>query len=261
MLTDSLVNLAVFHSKEDTSHSEVMVFAALSSLAMCETINPSIAWLEAKTRFSRTTVKKALASLEDRGCVQITHVERDGITQTNRYLLVWDAYLNEEGMGIYRTIVGALPDGHRLAHTPPGGEDATKEEAPASRPKQPTEASRATTEIKQLCLEIADSVERRTGIRPKITESWLKQARLTMEQDKIPYTEATRALLWAEKDSFWCKNVLSPNSLRKYMTRLLAGANNTGTTSMFLKELAASTPIEEDPWQVPPQLALPSTPF
>lgn len=260
MLTDSLVNLAVFHSKEDTSHSEVMVYAALASLAMCETINPSIAWLEAKTRFSRTTVKKALSSLQDKGRIQIAHVERDGVTQTNRYLLVWDAYLNEEGIGMYRAMVGALPDGHRLAHTPPGAENTEKEERNPS-PKEPTETAKATPEVKELCREVADSVERRAGVRPKVTEAWLKQARLTLEQDKIPYTEATRALLWAEKDKFWCKNILSPGSLRKHMTRLLAGANNTGTTSMFLKELAASTPIEEDPWQVPPVLQLPSTPF
>lgn len=46
-------------------------------------------------------------------------------------------------------------------------------------------------------------------------EAWANEARLMRERDKRDLTEAWNLFLWANKDSFWCSNILSVSKLRE----------------------------------------------
>lgn len=46
-------------------------------------------------------------------------------------------------------------------------------------------------------------------------ESWANEARLMRERDKRDLAEAWSLFLWANKDAFWCSNILSISKLRE----------------------------------------------
>ena len=49
---------------------------------------------------------------------------------------------------------------------------------------------------------------------------WSNTIRLIREKDKIPITQITEIFLWANQDSFWQTNILSPDKLRKQIPKL-----------------------------------------
>jgi hypothetical protein len=51
-------------------------------------------------------------------------------------------------------------------------------------------------------------------------ESWANTVRLMNKVDGKPHSEICAVFNWANKDSFWCKNILSPDKLRKQFDRL-----------------------------------------
>jgi hypothetical protein len=68
-------------------------------------------------------------------------------------------------------------------------------------------------------------------INPSATEpnfeSWANTIRLMRESDKQTHTEMWRVFDWANKDSFWCSNILCPAKLRKQFTQLQVKSNET----------------------------------
>lgn len=51
-------------------------------------------------------------------------------------------------------------------------------------------------------------------------ESWASEIRITREQDSRTLDDLWNAFDWANKDSFWCKNILSPKKLREQFDKL-----------------------------------------
>jgi len=56
--------------------------------------------------------------------------------------------------------------------------------------------------------------------KPPNFPSWANTIRLMRESDKIPISEIRRIFDWANKDSFWSANILSPAKLREKFTDL-----------------------------------------
>lgn len=61
-------------------------------------------------------------------------------------------------------------------------------------------------------------------------DAWANDIRLTREQDGRTHREICELFDWANKDSFWCTNILSPSKLRK------------SWDSLAVKRLAAQAP-------------------
>ena len=55
--------------------------------------------------------------------------------------------------------------------------------------------------------------------------SWANTVRLMREIDKREHKDMWAAFDWANRDSFWCSNVLSPEKLRKQYDKLKVKAN------------------------------------
>ncbi|AUR98121.1 hypothetical protein NVP1247A_47 [Vibrio phage 1.247.A._10N.261.54.E12] len=58
-------------------------------------------------------------------------------------------------------------------------------------------------------------------------ESWANTIRLMRESDKRDHKTMWAVFDWANKDSFWCSNVLSPDKLRKQFDKLQVKVNET----------------------------------
>ena len=58
-------------------------------------------------------------------------------------------------------------------------------------------------------------------------ENWANTIRLMREADKRNHNEMWLAFDWANKDSFWCSNILSPDKLRKQFDKLTVKINET----------------------------------
>lgn len=56
-------------------------------------------------------------------------------------------------------------------------------------------------------------------------EAWANTIRLMREQDSRKLNQAWEVFAWANKDSFWYKNILSPEKLRKHFDKLQADSN------------------------------------
>ncbi len=62
-------------------------------------------------------------------------------------------------------------------------------------------------------------------------ESWANTIRLMREIDDWNHTQMWKVFDWANKDSFWCSNVLSPDKLRKQFDKLQVKANETNQSA------------------------------
>ena len=58
-------------------------------------------------------------------------------------------------------------------------------------------------------------------------DSWANTIRLMREIDKLSIQEITSTFDWANKDSFWHKNILSPDKLRRQYDKLRLQMNDT----------------------------------
>ncbi len=65
-------------------------------------------------------------------------------------------------------------------------------------------------------------------------DSWSNTVRLMREQDKLTHREICEVFSWANQDSFWQSNILSPEKLRKQFNQLqikMGGSNGHQTIS------------------------------
>lgn len=58
-------------------------------------------------------------------------------------------------------------------------------------------------------------------------EAWASEIRLMRERDARSYKDIAAVFTWANKDIFWCSNILSPKALRKQFDRLLIQMKQT----------------------------------
>lgn len=88
-----------------------------------------------------------------------------------------------------------------------------------------TEQSRAeplshTSPAGRLCDLLAELIHQNTGRKPKITQTWLADMDRMLRLDGVIETDAANIIRWAQSDTFWRANILSPSKLRQKYTQL-----------------------------------------
>ena len=103
-------------------------------------------------------------------------------------------------------------------------------------------------DVERVCDAMADSVQRRTGKRPRITRAWRTSARLMIDRDQVTVDSALAAIDWVDGDDFWRANVLSMPTLRKQFDRLRLSAQRDRAPRLSQAEqifLDSQRPSEE----------------
>lgn len=70
--------------------------------------------------------------------------------------------------------------------------------------------------------------------------TWANDVRKMREIDGLNHDEMARVFTWANKDQFWCTNILSPAKLRKQWDQLSAKANQQQNTPNASKQTNAT---------------------
>lgn len=72
-------------------------------------------------------------------------------------------------------------------------------------------------------------------------EAWAHEIRLIREVDKRSYQDIATVFTWANKDGFWCSNILSPKALRRQFDRLVIQMKHAPTQKEKLKNVVTRT--------------------
>lgn len=81
----------------------------------------------------------------------------------------------------------------------------------------------------QWMLELIEKVSK-PNQEPNL-ESWANVVRLMRESDKLDHYTIAKVFLWANQDSFWCSNILSPKKLREKFQQLDAKMKGAGNAA------------------------------
>lgn len=214
---------------------QLLVLLAIADNANHEGRNafPSIAELCRKSRLSQRGVRYALRGLEEAGCVITT--PQAGPGGCNRYQVVMDP---AEIAAPPADIAGGqiLQDGNLQQQ---GGQSATAEVSqiapvtvlePTTNPKDSSSPIADATDdpirgdVERVCRHLADRIVANGSKRPRITETWRKQARLLMDKDGKSEEQVHAAIDWCQNDPFWRGNVMSMPTLRSQYDRLRLAA-------------------------------------
>ncbi|MCW9717363.1 helix-turn-helix domain-containing protein [Avibacterium sp. 21-599] len=80
-------------------------------------------------------------------------------------------------------------------------------------------------------------------------ESWANEIRLMRERDGRTHREICELFLWANQDSFWKANILSPAKLREKWDQLTVKKNNSKPLRKTVSELNAIEWNTEEGWR------------
>lgn len=99
-----------------------------------------------------------------------------------------------------------------------------------SEPKRKTEVTKKfkfNDEDLRFAKEMFDRVKIVNPLAKANLESWANTIRLMREVNNLSHKEMWITFDWANKDSFWCSNILSPDKLRKQFDKLTVKINET----------------------------------
>jgi hypothetical protein len=63
-------------------------------------------------------------------------------------------------------------------------------------------------------------------VKPPNIQKWAKHIDLMYRMDKIPYERIEKMIEWCKQDSFWNKNILSTDNLRKHFPKMYESAKS-----------------------------------
>lgn len=85
-----------------------------------------------------------------------------------------------------------------------------------------------TAQVKGLANLLADLIANNGVKRPNVTDKWFADIDRLQRIDGYSYEQIERVIRWAQADSFWQANILSPSKLRKQFSQLQMKIKNTG---------------------------------
>lgn len=89
-------------------------------------------------------------------------------------------------------------------------------------------SSRAyTAQVQDLANLLADLIAANGVKRPNVTDKWFADIDRLQRIDGYSYEQIERVIRWAQADSFWQANILSPGKLRKQFSQLQIKIKNT----------------------------------
>ncbi|VGM95174.1 phage replication protein O, N-terminal domain [uncultured Avibacterium sp.] len=87
------------------------------------------------------------------------------------------------------------------------------------------------------------------NVKPPSFENWANEIRLMRERDGRTHREICELFQWANQDSFWKVNILSPAKLREKWDQLTVKKNNTKPPRKTVSELNAIEWNTEEGWR------------
>jgi len=85
-------------------------------------------------------------------------------------------------------------------------------------------------DVRTICEHLADRIEGNGSKRPVITQGWLREARLLIDNDGRTVDQVLKAIDWSQSDSFWRINILSMPKLREKFDQLRLAAQKENVT-------------------------------
>lgn len=70
-------------------------------------------------------------------------------------------------------------------------------------------------DVDELCSTLADLIVSNGARPPTVTKAWKNSARLLIDRDGIPLSDALRVMRWCQSDEFWKANILSMPKFRE----------------------------------------------
>jgi hypothetical protein len=108
------------------------------------------------------------------------------------------------------------------------------------------------SEPERLANLLADLIAANGSKRPNVTPTWVNDMRLLIERDERDPAKVEAAIRWAQADSFWSANILSPKALRKQYDRMRLQARRRATVGRDSQQRAVADeaaltgrPVEE----------------
>lgn len=258
MFKGALVPNGIMACKELTQ-TDKLVWGRLAQFAKEDgRVFPAINKLADEVGVARTAVKDSLRRLREFFLIEVEEVYRNGSQTTNSYFFLdhelfhdcdscprkkndcgrWRKWREKETEGRQETDRGRKTDclGGRKTDCGPVGKPTTEgtqfkdsEERISSsgqknRPDGGVEKKKkyhGTDEDHNLAHRIFEAilVVNQTVKEPNWNR-WANSIRLMREQDKRSHDEIWHVFDWANRDSFWCSNILSPDKLREKYPQL-----------------------------------------
>jgi hypothetical protein len=69
-------------------------------------------------------------------------------------------------------------------------------------------------DVEALCVLLADLIEENGSLRPTITKTWRREARLLLDKDGREFAKAANLIRWCQSDVFWKSNIMSMPKFR-----------------------------------------------
>ncbi len=186
---------------------------------------PSLSLISRKTGFKRNTVCKALGVLKRNGLIEVEH-GKGGKGNEYKLTTLCGSTKRDTTLQPDSTKRDTQTRAQRDTQVGPKG---IQELEPLTKPiKQ--ESSCRTFRFDEGDREIAEwmfSLIRKLNPKHKEPnlEHWANDIRLMREQDKRTPEDIRAVFAWANSDSFWHKNILSPEKLRKQFDQLTLNRN------------------------------------
>jgi len=180
--------------EQEVSSSEKFVLLCLSDCHNADTgqCNPSVAYVARKTGLNRKTVLKSLKSLNEQGLLTRTKVEGS----SNLYHLSLGS--TKTGIGVAQFIPEAVPkQGHK----------------PKREPKKNLRYEKGDMDAVETIFNLLLVLNPKH--RKPNMEQWANEVRLMRVNDGHTHSEILDLFRFANSDSFWKSNILSPKKLRE----------------------------------------------
>lgn len=237
-MSNELFNLAL--KSDIDSASQIAVMMVLANAADDEGVCwPSVDHLMAATRLSRSTVLRALSDLENNGYV----AKQRRRAKSSVYTVVRERLQNGKCHG--ETCHGDTLSEPNVSqrdllrsHSDTVLKGITKRITKSSA--TPADDTNEHPEARNLCERLAELMAG-NGCKPQtIGKRWLDAARLLLDRDERPFTEALAVLEWCQGDDFEQVNIHSMPKFRARYDQLRMKAQRAG--ALTPKTTAPSTP-------------------
>jgi hypothetical protein len=192
---------------------------------------PSLTTLEELGNMSRHRAIKSISSLVAKGYLKkAVNVSENGKKKNNVYTIINPFGSARDALGVVhemhqpsaRDALGVVHDVHSINN------NIYKEQYINNKDKK-TSCSKLKFETKHMVLAELLQKEMKAN-NPKLKEqnleSWANTFRLMMERDGRSFNEIKSMIIWCQHDTFWYKNILSAEKLRKQFDRLTLEMNS-----------------------------------
>lgn len=138
----------------------------------------------------------------------------------------------------------SVDDAEKVSAAATTGADTSERDEPPL-PKT-TETSPHIEEARRLCDLLAELMVKNGCRTPKITKAWVSDMDRILRIDERPAESVERAIRWAQGDSFWRANIMSPAKLRDKYDQLRLAAKKSTPANAPSQRISSGRPATAD---------------